>query len=283
MENLQDYYILNNGVKIPCIGFGTWQTPNGEVAVSSIKEAISCGYRHIDTAAIYGNEESVGKAIRESKIKREELFVTSKLWNTDHGYDKTLKAFEATLNRLKLDYLDLYLIHWPVPIAHKNDYEKLNLETWRAFEKLYKEGKIKAIGVSNFLEHHLRPIIEEAEIKPMVNQIELHPKYPQEDIVSFCKQNNIIVEAWSPLGQGELFKLPLLSEVAKKYNKSVAQICIRWAVQRGTLPLPKSVHKNRIIENANVFDFEISEEDMDTIYNLGTDGRIGSHPDHASF
>ncbi|MGL5086944.1 MAG: aldo/keto reductase, partial [Clostridium sp.] len=260
MKNLNDCYILSNGVKIPCVGFGTWQTPNGEVAISSVEEAIKSGYRHIDTAAVYGNEKSVGTAIKNSGIVREDIFVTSKLWNSEQGYESTLKAFEQTLEDLKLEYLDLYLIHWPVVKGHKEDWKEVNLETWRAFEELYKEGKIKAIGVSNFKVHHLKNILDNCVVKPVVNQIELHPSLNQDEMVSFCKERNILVEAWSPLSTGRIFEVKEMQEVADKYGKTIAQICIRWSLQKGILPLPKSVTPSRIIENTNVFDFEIKEE-----------------------
>lgn len=257
MNNLNDTYTLSNGVNIPCVGFGTWQTPNGETATNSVLEAIKCGYRHIDTAACYGNEESVGKAIKLSGINREDLFVTSKLWNTDQGYESTLKAFNKTIKDLDLDYLDLYLIHWPVVKGHKEDWEKSICETWKAFEKLYSEGKIRAIGVSNFKPHHLKVIFENCNIKPMVNQIELHPSHNQDETVKFCRNNNILVEAWGPLSTGRIFKVKEMQDIADKYSKSIAQITLRWHIQNEILPLPKSVTPSRIKENSMIFDFEI--------------------------
>lgn len=278
MKKLTDKFTLHNGVEIDCVGYGTWLTPDGDVAVEAVKEALKAGYRHIDTAAIYGNEVSVGKAIRESGIKREEIFVTSKLWNTERGYEKTLLAFEETMEKLGLEYLDLYLIHWP---AHKNQYdnfEEVNLSTWRAFIELYKAGKIRAIGVSNFLPHHLKALME-SEIKPMVNQIEFHPGFMQEETLEYCKKNGIIVEAWSPLGRGKMLDNETLKGIAAKYNKSVAQLCLRWCLQNGTLPLPKSVTPSRIIENADIFDFEISAEDMKQINAMEYCGGSGHNPD----
>ena len=201
MKSLSDTYELSNKVKIPCIGFGTWQTPDGDVAISSVEEALKAGYRHIDTAAVYGNEESVGIAIKNSKIAREDIFVTSKVWNTDQGYESTLKAFDESLKKLDLEYLDLYLIHWPVPKIFKDNWEKLSIETWRAFEKLYKDGKVRAIGVSNFKAHHIQNLIDNCEIVPMVNQIQLHPGLNQGETVKYCKENNILIEAYSPLEQ----------------------------------------------------------------------------------
>ena len=283
MNNLNDTYTLSNGVNIPCVGFGTWQTPNGETATNSVLEAIKCGYRHIDTAACYGNEESVGKAIKLSGINREDLFVTSKLWNTDQGYESTLKAFNKTIKDLDLDYLDLYLIHWPVVKGHKEDWEKSICETWKAFEKLYSEGKIRAIGVSNFKPHHLKVIFENCNIKPMVNQIELHPSHNQDETVKFCRNNNILVEAWGPLSAGRIFKVKEMQDIADKYSKSIAQITLRWHIQNEILPLPKSVTPSRIKENSMIFDFELLKEDMELIQNLkGCEGS-GIDPDNINF
>ena len=273
---------LLNGIEIPCIGFGTWQTPDGETAVTAVKAAIEVGYRHIDTAAAYGNEESVGKAIRESGIPRAELFITSKVWNTDRGYESTLQAFEKTLERLGTDYLDLYLIHWPANSTQFEDWAQINLETWRAMTDLYKAGRIRAIGVSNFLPKHLEPLME-TEVKPMVNQIEYHPGQMQEETVSYCKENGILIEAWSPLGTGKMLSNETLMAIAEKYNKSVAHLCIRWCVQNGTLPLPKSITPSRISDNLEVFDFEISEEDMKTINQMEYFGGSGLNPDTIDF
>ncbi|WP_342662783.1 aldo/keto reductase [Brachyspira innocens] len=244
-KSLKDTFTLSNGYKIPCIGFGTWQTPDGETAVNAVKEAIKLGYKHIDTAAIYGNEKSIGKAIKESGINRDELFITSKVWNKERGYKTTLKAFEKTLNDLSLDYLDLYLIHWPASVNQFKDWDNINLETWRAMTELYKAGKIKSIGVSNFMPHHLKSLME-TEIKPMVNQIEFHVGFMQEETFKYCNDNNILIEAWSPLGTGKMLDNNTLKEIANKYNKSIAQLCIRWCLQNNTLPLPKSVTPSRI-------------------------------------
>ena len=273
---------LLNGIEIPCIGFGTWQTPDGETAVTAVKAAIEAGYRHIDTAAAYGNEESVGKAIRESGIPRAELFITSKVWNTDRGYESTLQAFEKTLERLGTDYLDLYLIHWPANSTQFEDWAQINLETWRAMTDLYKAGRIRAIGVSNFLPKHLEPLME-TEVKPMVNQIEYHPGQMQEETVSYCKENGILIEAWSPLGTGKMLSNETLMAIAEKYHKSVAHLCIRWCMQNGTLPLPKSITPSRIADNLEVFDFEISEEDMKTINQMEYFGGSGLNPDTIDF
>jgi diketogulonate reductase-like aldo/keto reductase len=283
LKSLTDSYSLANGVKIPCVGFGTWQTPDGETAVSSVLAALKAGYRHIDTAAIYGNEKGVGDAIKLSGINREELFITSKLWNAERGYETTLAAFEVTMQKLQLDYLDLYLIHWPAAKGDPADWQKINLDTWRAFEHFYEAGRIKAIGVSNFLPHHLAPLMRDAKIKPMVDQIEFHPGFMQLETVDYCGANNILVEAWSPLGTGKMLTNETLIEIAGRYGKSVAQLCVRWCLQNNTLPLPKSVTPARIEENAKVFDFEISDEDMAVINNMPFFAGSGFYPDELDF
>ncbi|MDR1170297.1 MAG: aldo/keto reductase [Prevotellaceae bacterium] len=280
MNSLSDTFVLNSGKGIPCIGFGTWQTPDGETAVNSVKYAIQSGYRHIDTAAIYGNEKSVGQGIRESGTDRSELFITTKLWNSDRGYEPALKAFDTSLKKLGLDYIDLYLIHWP---ENKANSAKVNSDTWRALEKLYRDGAVKSIGVSNFLEHHLRSLLDSAETVPAVNQIEFHPGQMQHETVSFCKSNGILVEAWSPLGTGKMLNNPELAEIALKYGKSVAQLCIRWVLQNEVLPLPKSITPCRIEENTNVFDFEISCADMQTINSMPYFGGSGLNPDTVTY
>ena len=282
MKSLTDALRLSNGVEIPCVGFGTWQTPDGETAVKAVVSALEAGYRHVDTAAIYRNEESVGEAIRASGIDRKEIFVTSKVWNKCRGYDLAMQGFERTMSKLGLDYLDLYLIHWPASESRYEDWRELNLGTWRALTELYKAGKIKAIGVSNFLVHHLEPLME-TEIAPMVDQIEFHPGYMQTETVEFCKKNGIVVEAWSPLGTGRMLTNETLIGIAAKYGKSAAQLCIRWCLQNGALPLPKSVTPSRIAENADVFDFEISDADMETINALENFGGSGLHPDKVDF
>ena len=283
MKSIQDTFTLSNGVKIPCVGFGTWNLENSQSGIDIIKTAIDCGYRHIDTAAAYHNENAVGRAVTTSGLPREEMFVTSKLDNASHGYEETLAAFDRTMNELGLDYLDLYLIHWPKPYAIRDRWKILNEGTWLAFEELYEKGLIKAIGVSNFLEHHLEPIFDKCNVMPMVNQIEIHPQYPQYDIVSFCKSNGILVEAWSPLIGGRAFKNAILIEMAKKYGKTVSQICLRWSIQMGALPLPKSSTAERMRENADIFDFEISAEDINALRQLEALGSVGSHPDTAEF
>lgn len=282
-KNLQDTYTLANDVQIPCIGFGTWQTPDGETAINSVKAALKAGYRHIDTAACYGNEASVGQAIKESGVPREEIFVTSKVWNTERGYEKTLAAFETTMAKLDLDYVDLYLIHWPAAANQFENWKEINAQTWRALEELYIKGKVKAIGVSNFLPHHLEALLEGAKVVPMVNQIEYHPGFMQAESVAFCKAHNILVEAWSPLGTGNVLNNETLIMMAQKYSKTVAQICIRWVLQHEILPLPKSITESRIIENTEVFDFEIKEEDMAIIDAIPFCGGAGINPDAINF
>lgn len=282
MNKMSDSFTLSNGYKIPCVGFGTWQTPDGDTAVNSVKAALSSGYKHIDTAAVYGNEKSVGRGIAESKVSREELFITSKVWNKDRGYNRTMDAFNKTLPDLGLDYLDLYLIHWPANAKQFSNWDEINLETWRAMTQLYKEGKIRAIGVSNFLPHHLESLMK-TEIPPMVNQIEFHPGQMQSDTVSYCKKHNILVEAWSPLGTGRMLSNGTLAEIAEKYNKSVAQLCIRWCLQNEVLPLPKSVTPSRIQENSEIFDFVVSDEDMSIINSIGYCGGSGMNPDEVEF
>lgn len=252
---------LQNGVKMPVIGFGTWKSPNDEVTKEAVKTAIECGYRYIDGAAVYGNETWVGQGIKESNIPREELFITSKVWNDSHGYEQTLKAFDQTMEDLGLDYLDLYLIHWPVPAGTQDTYVETLRETWRAFEKLYKDGKVKAIGVSNFKPHHMDEILEVCEIAPMVNQIEFHPSYLQNEIRDYCKEHDIIVQAYSPLANGKVFECKEIADMAEKYQVSIAQICVKYALQHDTVAIVKSVTKERIQKNIEL-DFTISDEDM---------------------
>lgn len=274
---------LNNEVLIPSIGFGTWQISEGKAVVNAVKCALTTGYKHIDTAAVYGNEKGVGQAIKESGTDRKELFITSKVWNTERGYEPTLKAFDQTLSDLQLDYLDLYLIHWPATKNQFNNWEQINYDTWRALEELYRLGRVRAIGLSNFLPQHIEPLLEQATILPMVNQIEYQPGYMQPECVEFCNKHNILVEAWSPLGSGKLLKNETLQSIAKKYNKSVAQLCIKWVLQNGILPLPKSATPKRIKENLEVTDFTIELKDMDTINQMIPSGISGLHPDRVDF
>lgn len=283
MNSLTDCYILNNEVKIPCIGFGTWQTPDGETAETVVKAALEAGYRHIDTAAGYGNEESIGRGIAQSGVARDQIFVTTKLWNDTRGYEETLAAFETSRKKLGLEYLDLYLIHWPNPINFRDHWQKANSDTWCAFETLYKEGLVRSIGVSNFRPHHLEALYQTATVRPMVNQIRLCPGDVPDETVQFCRENKILLEGYSPLGTGKIFEIPQIKALSEKYNRSVAQICIRWSLQMGFLPLPKSVTPSRILENANVFDFSLTDEDMQIISSL--DGCVGyaKDPDQTTF
>lgn len=283
MKSLTDYYTLSNGVHIPCIGFGTWQTPDGDVAVSSVLSAIEAGYRHIDTAQGYGNEESVGIAVKKSGVPREELFITSKLANSEHGYEKTLAAFEGTMEKLDMDYLDLFLIHWPNPIAFRDNWQEANAGTWKAFEELYNAKRIRAIGISNFHPHHTEELMKTATIPPMVNQIRLCPGDTQDHVVDYCRSQNILLQAYSPLGVGKIFEVPEMKALAEKYGKSIAQIAIRWSLQRGYLPLPKSVTPSRIKENANVFDFELEASDVELIANLKGCAGFSANPDEITW
>lgn len=279
MQNHQTRVTLANGVGIPCLGFGTWKTP-AEQAIASVQHALEAGYRHIDTATAYNNEAAVGAAIASSGIPREEIFLTSKLWNPYQGYQSTLDAFERSMEWLQTDYLDLYLIHWPHDRKYFDNWEEMNRETWRAFEKLYKDGCIKAIGVSNFRPRHLDNLLNHCEIAPMVDQVEVHPGMPQEEILAYCKAHNMVVEGWSPLATGKIFSVPAMQEMAQKYGKSIAQLCLRWCVQRGVIPLPKSVTPSRIAENAQIFDFELAQEDIDRISGLTECGWSGLDPDN---
>ncbi|MNV35472.1 putative oxidoreductase [compost metagenome] len=274
---------LNNGVEIPAIGFGTWQIPEGEEAYQAVKEALAAGYTHIDTAAIYGNEKSVGKAIKDSGIDRNSLFITTKLWNTERGYDKTIAAFEQSLSDLQLDYLDLYLIHWPANETQFANWSDINADTWRAFEHLYKQGKIRAIGVSNFPKDYLAKLLESATIVPAVNQIEFHPGYLQEDTVALCQSNDILVQAWSPLGSGRILQDETLVALAKEKNTSVGQICIKFALSQGILPLPKSTNPDNIKRNLAIDDFELTASDIKTILELPEMGFSGSDPKKVAF
>ncbi len=283
MNHQTDTYKLSNGVGIPCIGFGTWQTPDGDVAVRSVAAAIEAGYRHIDTAQAYGNEESVGKGIRESGIDRKDLFVTTKLWNSNHSYKLTMRTFEESMNKLGLDYLDLFLIHWPNPISFRDHWQEANAESWKAMEELYEAGKIRAIGVSNFRPHHIEEILKTAKVAPMVNQIRLCPGDTQDETVNWCREHGMVLEAYSPLGIGQIFEVPEMQKLAEKYHRSIAQVCIRWSLQRGYLPLPKSVTPSRIQENLKVFDFELSDEDVQLIVDLKGCVGYASNPDRTNF
>ncbi|MDM5190687.1 aldo/keto reductase [Bacillus sp. DX4.1] len=279
MNNLQDTTTLHNDVKMPWFGLGVFKVEEGPELVHAVKTAIKQGYRSIDTAAIYGNEKAVGQGIREgikeARISREELFVTSKVWNADQGYEGTLAAYEESLEKMGLEYLDLYLVHWPVEGKYK--------ETWRALETLYKEGRVRAIGVSNFQIHHLQDVMQDAEMRPMINQVEYHPRLTQKELQAFCKEQGIQMQAWSPLMQGQLLDNPALQEIANKYGKSIAQVILRWDLQNEVVTIPKSTKEHRIIENASIFDFELTKEDMERIDALNQNHRVGPDPDNFDF
>lgn len=283
MQSLTDTYTLNNGVEIPIVGFGTWQTPDGDVAYQSVQTALAAGYRHIDTAAAYGNEESVGKAIKESGVDRHDIFLTTKLWNEDHGYEATKKALALSLKKLQTDYLDLYLIHWPNPLTFRDNWEETNAETWRAMEEAYRDGTVRAIGISNFRPSHLTTLMKTATITPAVNQNYLNPSDLQPEVTHVNASYNILNEAYSPLGTGELLQVPMLQELAAKYDHSVAQLILRWSLQHKFLPLPKSTHADRIKDNTNIFDFTINDQDMQSIDELQGITRIATDPDTADF
>lgn len=280
-EKFTDTVTLANGVKMPCVGYGTWQTPDGEIARKSVYEAIKAGYRHIDTAFAYGNEVSVGEGIRDAGVSRDELFITTKHWINFRGYEKTIATCEESLKNLGLDYLDLYLIHWPSVKKIADNWEEINADTWRGFEKLYKDGKIRAIGVSNFLPSHIESLKANSTVAPMVNQIEFHPGYIQPEVVDYCKKEGIVIQAWSPLGSGAVLDNETLKEIAAKYGKNVGQLCIRYALQNGIVPLPKSTNPERIASNMEVFDFEISADDMEKIAKMPITGYSGFYPDDA--
>ena len=279
LTKLTDTYELNNGVKIPIVGFGTWQTPDGDVAEKSVEEALAAGYRHIDTAFAYGNEQSVGKGIKDSGIARDQLWVTSKLDGKDHGYENTKQAIDKSLTNLGLDYLDLFLIHWPNPIAYRDTWEQTNADTWRAMEEAQKAGKLRTIGVSNFRPKHLDALLKTATVVPQINQIFLNPSDLQPEVVKYNDEHNILSEAYSPLGTGKIFGVSELKSMSEKYHKSVAQVVLRWSLQHGFLPLPKSVHNERIIENTKLFDFVIDDADMKTIDGLRGLAGLATDPD----
>jgi len=268
--SIQSTVTLNNNVQMPILGLGVYQTPPGRVTQNSVKFALKLGYRHVDTARIYGNEADVGEAVRESGILREDLFVTTKLWNSDQGYDSTLRACEASLKRLGLDYVDLYLVHFPVPDVRK--------ESWRAMETLFKKGRCRAIGVSNFTIRHLEELTEESDVVPSVNQVEFHPFLYQKELLDYCQGKRIQVEAYSPLARGERFKQPRILSLAKKYSKTPAQLMIRWGIQHGVVVIPKSTREERIRENSQVFDFDISDDDMMSLDSLNEDLRLNWDP-----
>ncbi|NOU82060.1 aldo/keto reductase [Paenibacillus sp. LMG 31459] len=271
MMNLKSTTKLAKGVEMPWFGLGVFKVQEGQEVVDSVKAAIKAGYRSIDTATVYGNEEGVGQAIRESGVARDELFITTKVWNNDQGYDSTLAAFDLSLSKLGLDYVDLYLVHWPIRAKYK--------DTWRALEKLYADGKVRAIGVSNFQIDHLEDLLTEAKVKPMVNQVELHPLLSQLELREFCRAQGIQIEAWAPLAQGHLLDNEVIAEIAERHNKTLPQVILRWDLQNGIVTIPKSVKEERIIANADIFNFELSEDEISRINALNNNQRFGSHPD----
>lgn len=274
-----DRYVLSNGVQIPCLGFGTYMIPNDEVGQKAVADALELGFRHIDTAAQYFNEDMVGRALAASGLPRGEVFLTSKLRNADQGYESTLAAFQKTCSDLGTDYLDLYLIHWPKVGGHEGEWEQRVWDTWRAFEELYAAGKIRAIGVSNFLVHHMEVLLQKATVVPHVNQIELNPTYQQREIVAWCRERGIQLEAWAPLGRGKVLANPDIQAMAERLGKDVGQICVRWALQNGFVTMPKSTKAARIRSNSEVFDFELSDADMEQLNALNTDDNYTFHPD----
>ena len=278
MESIRDTYTLHNGVVMPKLGLGVWKTKDGDEVEHAVMSAIDAGYRLIDTASLYDNETGVGRAIAANSVDREELFITTKVWNTDQGYQSTLDAFDVSMNKLGLEYLDLYLIHWPTPSMG------LHSETWRALEELYTSGHVRAIGVSNFQPHHIDELMTTATIAPMVNQVELHPYFQQRTAREYDDEHGIITQSWSPIGAGSgLLGESVLSQIGEAYGKSPAQVVIRWHLQHGLAVIPKSVHQQRIIENSNVFDFVISPEHMALIDGLETGERLGPDPDNVNF
>ena len=275
IDKMTDAAVLHNGVAIPWLGLGALYLSEGGEVETVVRWALEAGYRHIDTASIYGNEAGVGRAIKQSGVPRAEVFVTTKVWNSDQGYDSALRAYEASLARLDMEYADLYLVHWPVAGSYK--------DTWRALETLYEEERVRAIGVSNFLVHHLQDLMQDARIKPMVNQVEFHPRLQQPDLQAFCREQQIRLEAWRPIMKGRVMQIPELVELGRKYGKNPVQITLRWMIQRGVVTIPKSARRHRIQSNADIFDFEIEDKDMALIDGLDRHERIGADPDDFHF
>lgn len=271
---------LNNGIEIPAVGFGTYKMNKGD---SVIADAYDCGYRYFDTASYYKNEEIIGQSLKESGIKREDVMLATKAWKEEMGYHKIRAAVEESLNKLQTDYIDMYLIHWPLPEPGFKEWKILDLECWGAMEEMYEEGKIKAIGLSNFLPHHIQNILDQCKVKPSVDQIQLHPGYTQEYTVNYCQNHGILVQGWKPLGRGAVLNNDALVEIADHYGVTSAQLCLRYQVQRGIMPLPKSNNADRMKENLDVFNFEISTEDMHKISSMPTVGWPGEHPDRIKF
>lgn len=279
-SNKIERYVLNNGVEIPAVAFGTYKAADGKSA-DVIRATIGAGYRYFDTASFYGTETYLAEAIRESGIPRREFFIASKLWKDEMGYENVKSAFERTLNNLRTDYLDLYLIHWPLPEPGYKEWRQLDKETWRAMEELYEAGKIRAIGLSNFLPHHIENILKDCRVRPAVDQIEYHPGYSQEAVVNYCRERGILVQAWSPIGRSRVLDEPLVKELAAKYDVSPAQICLKFAVQRNIIPLPKSSSEDRMRENLDLYSFELEQDDIWRLSTMPQTGWSGEHPDRA--
>ncbi len=275
LTNMADRTTLNNGLEMPWLGFGVFQVEPGEQTEQSVAWALEAGYRSLDTANVYGNESDVGRAIKSSGIPREQIFLTTKLWNSDQGYASTLAAFDKSLSELDTPYADLYLVHWPKPdMIH---------ETWRAMQEIYRSGRARAIGVSNFLQHHLETLLEKAAVVPAVNQIEFHPRLVQPSLLAYCRKQGIQPEAWSPLMRGKYNELPGLDRLVEKYGKTGAQIILRWDLQHKVVTIPRSVKRERIISNTELFDFELSDSEVAYLDSLDSGQRVGPHPDHITF
>lgn len=275
INSIVDSVVLNNGLRMPWLGFGVYQIDDGEAVAQAVQTALDNGYRSIDTATIYMNERGVGKALQQCGIPREELFLTTKVWNDDQRANRVLAAFEESLERLAVDYVDLYLVHWPVEGCYQ--------ETWQVMQEIYESGRARAIGVSNFQVHHLEDILHDNQVVPAVNQVEFHPFLIQPELLSFCRKRQIQVEAWSPLMAGQIVTEPTVQTLAEKYHRTQAQVVLRWNLQHEVVTIPKSVHANRIAENAQIFDFEISEADMQVLDALDAGKRVGPDPDDFDF
>lgn len=278
MKSVNDTFTLANGLQIPCMGFGTYN-PGGGDDCKMILAAMEAGYRYFDTASLYETERALGAAVKESGMARGELFIASKVWIDEMGYEETKQAFDRTLNRLQMDYLDLYLIHWPRRMEGDTDWKERDLDTWRAMEELYEAGKIKGLGLSNFLPHHLDNILENCKVMPLVDQLEIHPGYSQEAAVAYCKSKGVVAQAWSPLGRSALMENPFLLQMAAKYGKCTAQLCLRFLMQKDIVPIVKTSNPERMKQNMEIFDFEIAREDMSILECMPQNTWLGEHPD----
>lgn len=275
IHSIRDCATLNNGVEMPWFGLGVFKAKDGREVEQAVHWALEQGYRSIDTAAVYENEQGVGNAVLESGVPREDVFITTKVWNSEQGYDTTLRAFDASLKRLNTTYIDLYLIHWPVKQKYK--------DTWRALERIHEDGRARAIGVSNFMVHHLKDLLDDAEVTPAVNQVEFHPWLVQPALLEFCQDNGIFLEAWSPIMRGKVNEVPEIAAIAERHGKTPAQIVLRWDLQHRVITIPKSVRQERIVANADIFDFELGEDDMAAIDALDRGQRLGPDPDNFNF